>query len=396
MAKEQSNPQSSDMRPILHKIKDRIFDFYEYRINFVSNQLERKHIERKNWELVNMCDIELELYEFGLRGFKDPLKALFGSSYITKYDPFGEFYKDNEPWDHTQGDFIKLLASYVVTDDPEWFELMFKKFLVRCVSQHLGGKTFNKQCFTLVGKQNDGKTRFLDYLVPESLKGYYKKGFDFGSKDGKISLVQNGFINLDELASFEKKELNNEFKAVLSESTVKYRPLFQNTEVPFLRRANFVASTNQFEFLTDETGNVRWLPFIVKSINHDNGGPNGYESIDINRVWAQAYYLFNDPEFKAEMLPSEIIHQEALNRRFFRSTNEMEVVEKHFSVGSKGELSVEFFTISEIGQYLKSRYPGTLHRHYISRALKMMGHQQSSNYDPSKGHSIKGYFLKIN
>ena len=356
MKSNSNSDENTEGQPIIQRIQKFLFDKHEYRVNIVSNQLERKKKATSEWELVNMADIEFELFNANFKGFKDPLKALFGSRLIPKYDPFATYFEGLPKWDESQPDYIDQLADFVETDDRLWWKWMFKKWLVRAVGQAVGKIPFNKQCLTLVGKQNDGKTTFLDFLIPDGLKCYAKKGFDFGSKEGKFSLIQNFFINLDELASFDKRELNNEFKSVLSESTVKFRLLFQNIETPFARRASFVASTNQFEFLTDETGNVRWLPFVVKGINHDAGGQKEYAAvIEINRVWAQAQTLLNDPTFNCNMTPDEINRQELLNRRFLRTTNEMEVIGKYYKASVKGDSEAIFCQASDIEEYLRTK-----------------------------------------
>lgn len=391
-----NSKQKAESKPIIHRIQYYLFAEHEYRINTVSNQLERKNKNATDWELVNMADIELELFEYGLTGFKDPLRALFGSKLIPKYDPFSTYFDSLPVWDKSQPDYIDQLANYVHTDDQAWWKLMFKKWLVRAVGQAVGLIPFNKQCLTLVGKQNDGKTTFLDFLIPKGLKDYAKKGFDFGSKEGKFSLIQNFFINLDELASFDKRELNNEFKTVLSESTVKFRLLFQNIETPFPRRASFVASTNQFEFLTDETGNVRWLPFVVKHIQHDAGGPNGYAAVmDIDRVWAQAQALLKDPSFNCNMTPDEINHQELLNRRFLRTTTEMEVISKYYLPSERGDVEATFCTASDIEEYLRGKVSLRLHRTQIGKAMQVLCFNQVTNYNGKKGYSEKGYYIKM-
>lgn len=396
MKSSTNDEQGSEGQPIIQRIQEFLFKRHEYRVNIVSNQLERKQKTASEWELVNMADIEFELFNANFKGFKDPLRALFGSKIIPKYDPFATYFEGLPKWDESQPDFIDQLANFVETDDCKWWKWMFKKWLVRAVGQAVGKIQFNKQCLTLVGKQNDGKTTFLDFLIPEGLKNYAKKGFDFGHKDGKFSLIQNFFINLDELASFEKKELNNEFKTVLSESTVKFRLLFQNIETPFARRASFVASTNQFEFLTDETGNVRWLPFVVKKINHDAGGPKGYAAvINIDRVWAQAQTLLNDNAFNCNMTPDEINQQELLNRRFLRTTTEMEVISKYYLASEKGDSEAIFCTASDIEEYLRGKVTLRLHRTQIGTAMTVMGFPKESRYSSEKGYSQKGYFLKM-
>lgn len=396
MDNSKNSKGNAETKPHFCRLQDYMFTKHDYRINLISNQLERKPIGEKDWELVNIYDVDVELYTEGFKAFKDPIRALFASKMIVKYDPFITYFEGLPVWNSTKPDYIEQLASYVQTDDTWWWNQMFKKWLVRCVGQAIGTLPFNKQCLTLVGKQNDGKTTFLDFLVPQALQNYVKKGFDFGSKDGKFSLVQNFLVNLDELASFDKKELNNEFKSILTESTVKYRPLFQNTEVPFQRRASFVASTNQFEFLTDETGNVRWLPFVVKDIKHDAGGPNGYGSmIDMDNVWSQAYALSKDPSFKCEMNQEEISHQGDLNKRFLRTTTEMEVISKYFAPSSKDEPESVFMTPSEMEEYLKGRVSLRLHRNQLGRALQTMGYEQTSNYNSNTKQSQKGYSIRI-
>lgn len=395
MKSNSNSDDNTEGQPIIQRIQKFLFDKHEYRVNIVSNQLERKQKNTSEWELVNMADIEFELFNANFKGFKDPLKALFGSKLIPKYDPFATYFEGLTKWDKLQPDYIDQLADFIQTDDRLWWKWMFKKWLVRAVGQAVGKIPFNKQCLTLVGKQNDGKTTFLDFLIPNGLKCYAKKGFDFGSKEGKFSLIQNFFINLDELASFDKRELNNEFKSVLSESTVKFRLLFQNIETPFARRASFVASTNQFEFLTDETGNVRWLPFVVKNINHDAGGPKGYAAlIDIDRVWAQAQTLLNDPAFNCNMTPDEINQQELLNRRFLRTTTEMEVIGKYYKASIKGDSEAIFCQASDIEEYLRNKVLLRLNSQQIGRALQAMGFKKVSNYNPDKGYSEGGYFVK--
>ncbi len=388
------NDTKDGERPLICKIQDYLFDRYDYRINIVSNCLQRKEKQCNEWLEVQMNDIEVELFKANFKSFKDPLKSLFGSKEITKHDPMVDYFENLLKWDYTHEDYIKKLLSYVKTDDDEWFEQMFKKWLVRCVGQAIGKIPFNKQCFTLVGLQHDGKTSFLDNLIPKYLKDYGKKGFDFGNKDGKFSLIQNFIVNLDELTAFDKKELNNEFKSILSESIVKFRPLFANNEVAFQRRASFVATTNQFEFLTDETGNVRWLPFVIHKINHDNGGNNGYMSVDINKVWSQAYYLLQDTNFEYEMTSNEIAKQEVINRRFLKTTTEMEIISKYYVQGSKDDINSQFYTPSDIENELKNKTSIRLYRNQIGKALQILGIKQESNYNPKRGYSLKGYFLK--
>jgi predicted P-loop ATPase len=389
-----TKPSSTNAKkPRILEIESFLTSRYDFRINSVTQKIEsRKPGSDDSFLQLEENNLIFELYEFGFTKFKDELKALLGSSRVTRFDPFFHYFNGLPKWKHTDPDYITELASYLKTENQDWWEYMFKKHLVRCVAQAIGESGFNKQCLTLVGKQNDGKTRFLDFLTPPALSEYTRKGFDFGKKEGLFSLVQNFIINLDELASFEKRELNNEFKSVLSESSIRYTPKFANYEATFQRRASFVASTNQVEFLTDETGNVRWLPFIVISINHDHGGAKGYAKLNINKVWSQAYGLLKSG-FQHQLTAPEIDQQEHINKRFTKVSDEMEVICRYLKPAEKGGYNTEFMTSTQIKEYLSTKTSIRLYSNQIGKALTSLGFTRISNYD-SKKVWVKGYYVQ--
>ena len=387
--------KSKGNTPLIIKLEEHIFNSYDLKVNTVSNELYGKLKGEKDYQLFSEDTITYDLYTSGFNKFNQILPVII-SNKVEKYDPIKQYFESLPKWDNSQPDYIQKLSEFVVIEDKKWWEMMFKKHLVRMVAQGILKIPFNKQCLTLVGKQNDGKTSFLEFLVPPILAKYYKKGFDFGgNKDGKISLCQNFIINLDELASFEKRELNNDFKTILTESVVKFRPLFGKSEITHYRRANFVASTNQYQFLTDETGNVRWLPFVVKDINHDNGNSKGYQAnVDINLVWSQAYSLLMSGKFEFNMSKADIEMQEKINQRFMRLSTEMEVIQKYFLPSHEGEPNNEFLTATDMMEKLTSLCPLRLNRIQIGKALKILQFQESQKYISEYKYSIKGYYIK--
>lgn len=379
-------------RPRILEIESFLKSQYDIRINSVTQRIEAKAPESEDpFSPLDENNLYFALYEFGFTKFKDELKALLGSSRIARFDPLVDYFNGLPKWKPADPDYIAELAGYVKTDNQDWWELMFKKHLVRCVAQAVGKDGFNKQCLTLVGKQNDGKTRFLDFLTPPALSEYARKGFDFGKKEGLFSLVQNFLINLDELASFDKKDLNNEFKSVLSESSIRYTPKFSNFEATFRRRASFVATTNQMEFLTDETGNVRWIPFVINSINHDHGGKKGYSKLNINKIWAQAFALLNN-DFEHQLTPLEISQQELANKKFFRVSDEMDLISRHLKPAQKTDINAEFKTATGIKEYLETKTSIRLYTNQIGKAMSSLGFERISGYDDNKVW-LKGYYV---
>lgn len=377
------------------RLENYLFHKYNLRINIITNELEGKLINDKEFEFINLSDIHYELSHAGFTRYREDLNTLFASSRIERFDPFKDYFEKLPIYDTASDpDYIQELTKFIVTESQKWFEIVFKKFLVQMAGQSIGSIDFNKHCLTFVGRQHDGKTTFLEWIVPSKLRGYIKKGFDFGGKkEAKFSLVQNILINLDELASFDRKELNNEFKSVLSESIVKFRPLYSNQEVTFKRRASFTASTNQLEFLTDETGNVRWLIFKITKILHDNGGQGGYtKNVNLDKVWAQAYHLLN-AGFEYNLTKNEVEFLEKENKKFVKTTDEMEFIRSFFQPSDEKSESSEFMTTKDITDTLIRHGITRTNRNFVGKALRAEGFHIASKYYPEKKYSIKGYWV---
>ena len=120
-------------------------------------------------------------------------------------------------------------------------------------------------------------------MIPQSLEKYYTE--DIGvDKDGLIALCKNFIINIDELSVMSKTDVNI-LKAFISKNTVNARLPYDRKSSLMYRTSSFCGSTNRSDFLTDETGSVRWIIFEVLEIDF-----NYSKEININQVWAQAYY----------------------------------------------------------------------------------------------------------
>ena len=346
---------------------------YDFRFNTVAIELEYKHKKEKEWKILVPARLDSELFMEGFTGFDKQLTALLNDpEFVPRFDPIRDYFESLPEWDN-QNDYIGLLANYVKTTDQDFYVRQFRKMLVRMVAQGLNEIAFNKHCFTFFSNQNDGKTYFFENLVQGTpLANYSKKNIEFEGKDSKRSLAENFMINLDELAGLSKQDVNRA-KAFFSESQIKLRLPYDKKDSIMLRRASFVGSTNQREFLIDETGNVRWIVFEVLSINHDNGGPNGYKAIDINKVWAQAYFLFKN-DFPVQLNKDEIAHSESNNAKYGRDSVEYQMLLQYFTPCEK-EQGGTFYQPYKLVERLTQLVNNTvrLTSENIGRALRKMG-----------------------
>jgi predicted P-loop ATPase len=271
--------------------------------------------------------------------------------------------------------------------EQERFNEHFKKMIVRTVACALG-KNFNKQAFIFMGKQSNGKTTFCRWLCPHTLQNYYTENMGT-DKDAHITLCENFIINLDELANFHKTEINS-FKSMLSKHAVKIRHPYERKASKKLRRASFVGSTNRDEFLTDETGSVRWLCFTVENFDFKYK-----DDIDINEVWSQGYQLFLKG-FDYQLTQAEIEENEKINSSHQVNTIELELLQKYFLPAKKGEPKSYPATATEIILMLRNQIgiKENLTPASIGKALALLGFEKISQRIEGVKHPRKMYYVK--
>ena len=373
---------------------------YEFRNDVVANELEARPKGTTKWEVLNENNLLHELRSRGYKVTDTLLMGLLNSDFVPRFDPFAEYFKTLPEHSPANGSHIEKLAGFVrlqdEANDREWFNQMFRKMLVRVAAAAVGQLPFNKQCFVLKSDQNDGKSTFTRWLCPPALAKYRVDWTreEVGEKDGRFALAQNFLINLDELATFGKQNIE-QTKALMSLDHVKDRPPYGKRPVRFQRRASFFGSTNKDEFLTDESGSVRWLVFEIAGIQHDGGGPEGYKAqIDINAVWAEAWHLLHSGEVAPEMSREEIAESQRRNKSFQVTTTEMELVTHFLDKASQSEADAEFLTVTDIANYLQGVTELRLNKNYVGAALKALGWSKTSQYENKKGFGVKGYWAK--
>jgi predicted P-loop ATPase len=361
------------------RIKDYIASKYEVRFNSVSLEIEFRLKENPGkFKLLNENSLFIELLEKGFSLSINTLYALLKSDFVISYDPFEQYFKNLRAWDGM--DYIEKLANHIKAKDQAAFNNHFKKWIVRVVACALLSDYYNKQALILIGEnQNTGKSTFCRFLCPPALSKYIAENIST-DKDSRILLAKNLLINLDELALMGRSDLNS-LKAYFSKTMINERLPWGRNATIILRRCSFIGSTNQNEFLSDETGSVRWLCFEIDSIDWD------YKTtIDIDKVYAQAYYLFKSGAFNYHLTGEEIRENEKRNKDFQVLTIERELLEKYLDNGTIGN---GFMTPTEIMQIINSSTDNQFRINHvqIGKTLKMLG------YKRIKQKGIYGYNL---
>ena len=224
----------------------------------------------------------------------------------------------------------------------------FKKWFVAMVASWMKDEVVNHQVLVLIGKQGIFKTTWLEHLIPPHLRAYACKLANSNdlNKDERLRIAEFGLISLDEIDSMNNRELN-QLKSVITATDVNERAAYAYTKERRVRLASFCASGNRRDFLTDITGNRRWLPFEVESIQNPF-----YTILPYERMYAQAWALAQDPLFSYWFDLDEIEVLEEHNQHFRDESNEEQLLDVYFAVPAEGATNTKFLTTAEISERL--------------------------------------------
>ena len=242
-------------------------------------------------------------------------------------------------------------ATSVIGDPAEFkgkelWRACFKKWFVAMVASWMKDEVVNHTVLVLVGRQGIFKTTWLDNLIPPELRAYSSKLPLSGqiSKDDRLRLCENGMLNIDELDAMCGREMNI-VKSLLTSTDVNERAAYGRLKERRVRLASFCASTNKREFLTDITGNRRWLPFEVESIQNPFHTIIPYEQL---YAQAKAYVECGYFAYWFDLDEMEVLEQH--NEGFRAQENEEQLLPILFDVPAEGK--GEFMTTAQISERL--------------------------------------------
>ena len=329
---------------------------------------------KENWRNLTDKDINTMVCqcvaEKGVNISTNEMWTALKSDMVPAVHPLRAWLDGLRPYTADQPDWIDMVAQQVtVSPSPlsnslenaasgyslefkgkELWRACFKKWFVAMVASWMNDEVVNHTVLVLVGRQGIFKTTWLDNLIPPELRAYSSKLPLSGqiSKDDRLRLCENGMLNIDELDAMCGREMNI-VKSLLTSTDVNERAAYGRLKERRVRLASFCASTNKREFLTDITGNRRWLPFEVESIQNPF-----HTIIPYERLYAQAKALVEEGIFSYWFDMEEMEVMEAHNEEFRALENEEELLKVYFAVPASDSINAKFLTTAEISEKLIS------------------------------------------
>ena len=312
------------------------------------------------------------------------ISRLVGSDAVPDFHPFKDYLDHLPPWDGTT-DHIRTLAESVKVrgdeSEQDFFCHFLRKWLVAMVAGWIDLKEVNHLILVLIGPQGSYKTTWFNALLPPELQIYFHTKINAVrmAKDDLIALAKYALVCCEELDTMTQRELNN-LKASITASSIDERAAYARYSERRKHIASFCGTGNNVQFLTDTTGNRRWLPFEIKSITSPRVKPFNYEGI-----YAQAYFLYkNDFKYWLEDSDNELLA--AHNEPFKVSNAAEELVLSYFGKPTQNYAG-EFLTTSEALQQINCNTAHQLSVIQLGRAFSSLGFH-SVTYKKRRGFLV--------
>jgi hypothetical protein len=238
-------------------------------------------------------EIALLLYQ-GLRGSPGFIKTLFPIQLLragvhrvamqNKFDSAIDWLESLPAWDG-RSRISGFCANYLGAERSPYSEAVSRYWWTAHAGRVLTPGVQADMAIVLISGQGTGKTSSLKAIVP-GIEHYVE--INLTERDDDLARAMRGRLigELGELRGLGTRD-NEAIKAFVSRQREVWTPKYMEMPHTFARRLVLVGTSNQDEFLADETGNRRWLPIEV-------GAFQDRDAIirDRDQLWAEAADLY--------------------------------------------------------------------------------------------------------
>lgn len=400
--KKEKENDSSHKKATVEEMEEFINGYMKFRMNMLTHQIEtqliadaytdRSEASACHWQRLT-DHIENSLWcamqHHGMAVNLNELHTLLGSDFVKEYHPLKEYLDGLPPWDG-ETDYIDRLAAMVhvkesphsplqqdksrerndLSETPVRFADILKRWMVSMIAAALDETVVNQVILTLIGRQGSYKTSFMQHILPPVLSEYYttKSNSSRMTKDDLFTMTENLVINLEEIDTMPPSELN-QLKAMVTQRYVDERRAYGRNKVHLPHVASFVATGNNLQFLTDDTGNRRWLPFEVEDIDSPWEADIPYEGI-----YSQTYALYQDVNFRYWFTDKEIQQLRGHVQQFEVPRPEYELILTYYRKPVGLERGVYTTSSQIIGRFGNTSLRLSLQK--VGRAMRELGFRQ--------------------
>jgi len=202
--------------------------------------------------------------------------------------------------------------------------LLLRKWLISCVARAMRPGSKVDTVLVLVGPQGLGKSTFFRLLMPGESEWFTDTTIDIRNKDSYMVMRRVWVLEWAELDAIRRARDANAVKAFITSQEDVFRPPYEKG-IRQIKRSNvIVGTTNDYEFLSDDTGNRRFWPIHVVKIDRN------WIANNRDQIWAEAKHAWLNNEIWW-LSPEEEAEVDAARQRFHRIDPWLPIVDEYLS-----------------------------------------------------------------
>ena len=241
-------------------------------------------------------------HEYGLHSKVKAIDAIANVCSQNRYNPVAEWLESLE-WDgepRTRG----LLPLFLGCDESDYNTEVIELFMRGAIARALNPGTKFDHMIVLVGKQGIGKSAFLRRLAHKN--EWFNDNFNTVDGDAAVEKLRGMWmVEMAELLATKKTKEIESVKAFVTSRVDIIRPKYARETEQRPRVCVIAGTTNDFDFLSDPTGNRRFIPIHClatepQEILFDDSSQEFFD-----QCWAEVYARWKAGE-QGLVLPSHL------------------------------------------------------------------------------------------
>ena len=401
MSRESRKKRHENSMITIAEIRQWLSDHVQLCYNVVTDQTMLKTIDNSRltidnykWQVVDdriLASLRSQMaIDTDKRVLKNDVYDVIKSDFAPLVHPIRDYINGLPKWDGK--DRVAELTSHIRAEAvvpgqteeeaQQTLNWAFHKWLSAMVGTWMDDHVTNHQVFTLIGRQGIYKTTFFRYLLPPELRAYFWENAHntFSTKDDHLALAENCLVDIEEVEATTQHELS-ELKSLITSDTIKERRPYARFRDAKHRLASLCATGNQQRFLTDETGNRRWLCFKVSHIDDPRTWQFDYQQLyaQLRDELRNGFHYWFDYEDEKRV--------ELINQPFRVESDEEQLIRTRLRPPHEGE-PTKLMNSAMICQLLNGGHVGyPLSTRKVSVAMKRLGFESV--------HCMSGNFFRV-
>ena len=240
--------------------------------------------------------------EYGLHSKQKAIDAIANICSQNRYNPIAEWLEtlkwDGQP--RTRG----LLPLFLGASESDYNTEVIELFMRGAIARALSPGTKFDHMIVLVGKQGIGKSTFLKRLAHQS--AWFNDNFNTIEGDNAVEKLRGMWmVEMAELLSVKKAKEVEAVKAFITSTVDTIRPKYARETEQRPRVCVFAGTTNDMDFLSDPTGNRRFIPIHCDAQERQEAlFDDSYQEF-FDQCWAEVYTRWKAGE-RSLVLPEKI------------------------------------------------------------------------------------------